>query len=187
MRYIERYVLFNSMNLDEYFRYLVLTKRPDFLLETSVFFSSKCNIPIEFLFFSVTYITLSLFFKVVGKMYVGKQYLFLIFVFFLAISFPNLFSGIRFYFGLSLVLFGVYELFENKNFKKFLLFSGLGLLTHFSMSLVIMVSLITYTIKLPNLRGLFLLSLGFFFIPKSVLSEFINLLSFSEAYGNKAS
>ena len=186
MRYLERYSNFKGLDLSEYLNYLIVTKRPDFILESLVYLFSKFSIRVELLFFLVTWITLTFLYEVIRKVSNLNNWLLLTTFFFLSLSFPNLFSGIRFYFGFSILVYAIYQFFEVGNKRKFIFFALLALFTHFSMSFLIITVLITYYVKIRNLKFLFFLSFGFFFIPKSLLAELVGFLDVSGSYNNKA-
>lgn len=190
LKYLVRYEDFKRMSLTEYFSYLVVTKRPDFLFESLNFIFSKLNIGIENLFFLVTFTTLCLMFKITESLlnsglnrFSNKLLVFVLFI--VTISLQNIFSGIRFYFALSIVLTSIYFLLIEHKSKKFIVIFLIGIFTHFSMLLLLPCILVVKYFKNINFKIIFGISFLFFFIPVSILQNFFEQLNLTDAYANK--
>ena len=189
-RYIERYLDFKYLNFQGFFEHLIISQRPDFIFESFIYLFSSFNFNINFLFFiitSFTYFTIFYFGKCLTTEKEYHNYFVLVFfLFFLSFSFPHLFSGVRFYFGISLFLWSIYFMQLRKP-----LFMGIFMVlatqTHFSIIAFVVPLLVLYLFPNKSFKIFFLLSLLFLFLPHSILDQILNTGILPQAISFKTS
>lgn len=194
-RYFERYIYFDDLSLEKFLDHLVLTKRPDFVFESMLFIFSKMNIDIQWLFLLITtfivYSILSFCNNILENNYKQSKLLSLtplmVLIIILSFSYSGLFSGVRYYFALSIFLWSIYYLFINKHLVKGVILITLSILTHFSFSLFVPAIIIFLIFKSRiNYKYIFICSLVFLILPQNFLENILGFLELPETYGNKA-
>lgn len=188
-RYIERLDLLTSYNLGEYISYLMKSNRPDFVFESLLYLFARLDWNIHYLFFAVTsFVVYSVFYlirRIIWGENVGLNILYTILIL-SSFSLQGLFSGIRFIFGISLFLWGIYfYIFQKKSSG--LLFILIACLTHFSTIYFVPALLLTRYKHLLNLNFyyLYLGSLFFLLLPPSFFISILGNVSVSEGYSSK--
>lgn len=187
-RYLERFVNFKNLNLNQFFNYLIEIKKPDFIFDLLIFLFSSNGIRIHFLFFFLSFfIVYSVFFltKKILPNYLDKLNLTTSIFILLSISLPSLFSGLRFALGGAIMLWGIYFLLYKKAF-----FIGgaillLSVVTHFSMLFFVPAIFLVKYIKRFNYYRIFLFSLSFLFLSEIVFNGVLSSFSFIDSYSNK--
>lgn len=190
-RYFERYEIYQTINFSQLFSYLMSGARTDFLFDMFIYLFAKVGINVQFLFFFFTYVSvfiiLFVWHKVISIQVYSNRIYFLSFLsIILSFSLPTLFSGIRFFFGLSFFLLGLYYLYVTRNITKAVLSLAFAIFTHFSLAYFLPAVLIVLFWKNNTAhRILFIISLLFLFLPSSVLSGFLQLINLPESYSAK--
>ncbi|CAL2088373.1 conserved membrane protein of unknown function [Tenacibaculum sp. 190524A02b] len=173
-----------------------LSLKPDYIFYLLIYIFSMLNIPLDFLFLGISFITMLLlyssFFKLLeGFEVISKKNFFIItFLILFSVSPPSLFSGIRFTLASALILYSfVYTFFRKKiNLRSILLIIG-AILVHFSVLVFLPLYFIVFFFK-ERFNKLFLilfiLSFGFLFIPKDFLISIISGVGLSEVLETKA-
>ncbi|QCX53676.1 EpsG family protein [Elizabethkingia sp. JS20170427COW] len=190
-RYLDRYELFSKFTIHEFINFLAGIERPDFIFDISLYAFSYLNLPSQIFFFIVctfsTYSIIHISTKLVSvNLSKEKKYGFIIFFILFSISLQTLFSGVRYYFGLSFLLWAIYYLILKKKTYKFILFFVLAICTHFSLIIFFPAFLAIIFFPQTNFRVLFIISLSFLILPKEVLGVLIENVSPTEAYSSKA-
>lgn len=190
-RYLERNIVYKLLDFNQYIVYLAESKRPDFIFETLIYFFSRYQINIHILFFIVTSFSVFSIFKFVLLFIDNVDKKINIQIFFLllfSLSLQGVFSGIRFLFGVSFLLWGI-NYYIIKNRKVGIVFFLLAIATHFSILFftpaIILLKLSTNNFIKINLFKLYVVSLLFLLIPQSVFTILLGKVEFSEGYSNK--
>ena len=191
--YIYLYHTYQNMSVNDFFNSF-LQQKTDFVFYTILYCIAWLGLPFEFFSFFITFITCYLIFSVFFKHSIAnneqrkKAFLFFTIVV-LAISLPRLLSGMRNYLSVAFIFYGFNLLVNEKNEKKSLIFFFLGVITHFSSMLYIPVALMYYFLKRSSFipKVFFTISLGFIFIPKSYLLNFLSAFNIFEVYSTSAS
>lgn len=187
-RYLERVVRFRNFDLTQFSNYILDSKKPDFVFDLLIYLFSSNNISVNFLFFFISFFSVFTVFFVFRKIlinYTDKINLFSIFFVFLSISLPGLFSGLRFAFGSTMMLWAIYFLLFNRKLFLGILFSVLAVLTHFSMILLVPSVFFIKYFRRINAYKLFLISLVFLFISEFIFSDILSQITFFKSYANK--
>lgn len=192
-RYYERYDKFYTYDFSEFVSYLNQVKRPDFIFEYLIYLFSTLHINIQFLFLFITSFTVYSIYRFIRKViesqihdfykYTGITALAVLF----SLSLQGLFSGIRFYFGVSIFIWALYYFLFNINVKKAVLLLVLSVFTHFSLSFFIPPILILYLFpKIKQAKTILIISLIFLFLPKNFLSSIFSVFELPESYNIKS-
>lgn len=173
-----------------------LTGKTDFVFYLLIYLFKTLAIPLHFLFFFITSLTLWLWFSPIARF--SQKYPLTknrtVFVFFLIILFSfspsGILSGVRFYLAISLVFYSFCTSFLlNGNKRISLIIIILASLTHFSCVIFVPVFLLLWL--RPNndklYVSLFLLSFIFILIPRDFLLTQFSRLSLSDVFESKTS
>lgn len=183
VRYMERYELFQGMDVRDFSWYLIETKRADFIFEYLLYFSSNLSLPLQVLIFCITFFTVFNIFRLVFRLadnyaLTDRTYILFFFLCFFSLSYPAVFSGIRFMFATSILLSGLFLFFYADKKKKGLLLLIVAVCTHISLLIFVPVVFLLLIWKRLNYKVVLLLSLVFFAVPVELvrsLVTFINL------------
>lgn len=179
--YLERYIeyqnyIFYGFSYFDFLKHLVLINRPDFIFEHILYFFSKFDWNIQWLFFALTSITVYSIFTFIERIlqfYEGKNTTlspFYIVIIIFSLSLGALFSGVRFYFASSLFLWSIYYFYFNRHRLRAFIFLVLAISTHFSFVFFLpILLLVRYISQGFNLNILLLISLVFWFLPDSII------------------
>lgn len=192
------YYFYDTLNYSSFSSFLnyLTNENTDFILYIVIYLFKILNIPLHFLFFILTAVTLllwySVFFKLT-KFYSFKQAnMFFIFVLVILFSFApdSLFSGIRYYLAVSFVFYGFCSAFLfGKSFLKSFIYIILGCLSHYSC--LAFIPVFTILFFKPNNNKLywsiFLISFVFILIPREFFLDKANIFELNDAYQEKAS
>lgn len=189
VNYIELYNLCEKYGFDYLIGYLK-NGRPDFILHFLVYLFAYFGLSFSWLFFCVTSFTTGVCFYIfnkVGEKLSSAEYFFGFLLVLFSFSLPDLFSGLRFYFASSFVFLGVYfGLLAKKKFSV-LYFIVAGLI-HFStflfLGFYIILRLSTKSSRFY--RNIFLSSLIFLLIPKSLVLPLFTNLGLDGVFEDKA-
>lgn len=192
VRYIERSHLFGNYSLIDLFEYFKFVDRPDYIFDLINFTFTNLNIDIKYFFFFIT--SLSVFLTITGvkkivRTIANPNFLYSNLTFFLVIfsfSIINVLSGLRFFLAGSIFLWFLYYLYFNKEYFKSFLILVLAIATHFSYSLMLIATAFAFlsaNFRFP--RILLFLSLTFFILPNSFLTNIFSLISLPSGYINK--
>lgn len=135
--YYYMYDTLGGYDLSSFWRF-IQTEKTDFLFYGLIYAFSLLKIPLNILFFILTFITvkiwLYLFFKSFGKEgYIEKKMFFFLFLILVcSFSLPSLLSGVRFYLAVSFCLLGFSKYIFNESKYAGVFFILLGSITHFS-------------------------------------------------------
>jgi len=185
------YEQLNSIEFNSFLLYLFQAKT-DFIFYFLVYFFSILNIPLQYLFLILTFITVKIWFDVYYKtvsQYNINSKEFLLFYLFILFSFSlaGLLSGVRFYFAISLSLLGLYNgIILQKRMNGFLLIVIAGL-THFSCLVFFpaYIALILFSKNFKLFKYLFFISFVFIFIPRDFLQNLFSSLNLFETHQTK--
>lgn len=189
-RYILLYEYFlEHASFECFIDYLIIRSRPDFLFHFFVYIFSYLSIPSGFLFFIITFITLYNICFLFNKILIDEQvYLLFVLVILVGISYPDLFSGIRFYLASSFIFPSLYYFRYNKKLKLWFSFV-LAISIHFSSILLIFSCIIMFLFEKTSMRivkNIFIFSLFFVFLPTSVYESLVSFISvFGSEYEQK--
>lgn len=188
--YLGLFNLYQDMPPTDFFEYF-LSQKTDIIFYTILYLTSWFGLPFEYFSFLITFITLYLIFSVLLEQSIinepSKKQAFLFFIItLLALSLPDLISGMRNYLAIALAFYG-FNLFVNKNKLIYgCIFIFLSVLTHFSSFLYIPILLIYYIFNRKVIKYLFVISIGFIFLPKQYLLESLSVFQISDIYSTKA-
>ena len=191
--YYELYETLNYSSLNDFYNHF-LVQKTDFIFYLLIYLFKVLGIPLHFLFFCLTAITLSLWFSIllqVLDLYPEKKkgYFFMSFLLiFFSFSLSGLFSGVRFYLAISFAFYGfISGILLKKSMLKSMIFILLSSLTHFSCIVFIPLFVVVYYKPYKNNLYLymFLGSLVFVLIPRQYLLDKISLISLDEVYKSK--
>lgn len=191
VRYLELYQTINTFGFDYLVSYLS-RGRPDFILHYLIFICTYFSIPFRVLFFFITSFTVWAYLYTYIKIFYykyGRRQFFIGFVLItLSFSWPDLFSGTRFYFASAFVLLSFYYgIYERKIVKPILLLL-IGVFIHFSMAVFFPVFFLIKFFPYINktYRTIFLISFAFIFAPKGLIGSVIDSLGLSGGFASKA-
>lgn len=185
------YYDFKGVSLNQFYdEYLVF--RPDFIFYSLIYLFAYFNIKYQILLFIFGVfnigVPLYIFDKLIDKNKLSrKEYFQSVLLVFLSISLTFLFSGIRQLLAFNLILISFYFYLYKANFRAFLVFSFLAIITHFSAFIFPFVIL---SINKINYRFILLLSIIFILalllFPKDYIQTlFLNIETNSEIYNEK--
>lgn len=162
----------------------------DFVYMFIMYFFAKLNLNFEFIRFALCTISYLIYFKIYSDIIKenkslgeSKRFSFLAFLmFFFFIRFSGFLTGVRFTFAMSLCFYGVY-LVVYKNKKSGWLLLLLSAFTHFSMWLILLITLIVKKINLKINRFVFImvLSIGFF-LSTTLIELVIDVLPIDDVF-----
>lgn len=181
---------FSTYSFNDLIDYFDQTNSPDYIFNIAMFLFSRFDSGFNYLFFTLTFLTIFILLLCVKNTlrasfdFGFNNKIFLFFVF--SISLGSLFSGVRFYFGVSLVLYSFYFLYVKENRKLFLVFFILSVLTHFSLIFFIIPVLFSrFKIPPKKLRLILAFSILFFMVPKDFISGILSSVSFTSGINDK--
>lgn len=188
--YLYLYNLYQNMPASEFFGEFLQSKT-DVVFYTILYVTAKLNIPFEFFSLFITFITsyllLIVFYEQSLASSNNKKQAFLFFsIAILAISLPALLSGMRNYLSVAFVFYGFHLLVTKEHVKKSVLFILLGVITHFSSLLYVVVALMYRYFNHRLVKICFFMSLVFIFLPKSILLNASSLVDLPDVYGTRA-
>lgn len=164
----------------------------DFIFRLFVFWASKLNINIHYIFFIATFITVynifHVYYKEINKLKLSQLYVSVsVVLFILSLSYIDIISGIRYALAISWIFLGYYKgVFEGKKVAWLYLF--LGIFTHFSVTIFAVLYLLFplfIKIRLQWLKVLLLLSLSFIIIPEKTLLGFFSSIGLGSSIDTK--
>lgn len=189
--YINLYKLYQNMPVSDFIN-IFLQQTTDIVFYALLYFIAYFGLPFEFFSLLITFTTCYLILSVFQKQSVSnnhkKKQTFLYFsIVVLAISLPDLLSGMRNYLSVAFIFYGFHLLVNEKNLKKSAIFLFLGVITHFSSFIYVAVALMYYFFnkRAVVVKTSFVVSLVFIFLPKSFLLDILPMSSMSELYGMK--
>lgn len=191
-RHLEFYDFSKYFTIEQFFIYN-FQDSPDFIFRSFLYLGALNGINFHYVVFFVTFITVYLIFKVyfhylsVNKTPATYKVLILL-LFIFSLSYIDMFSGLRYTLATSFSFYGLYKGVVCKN-KWGVFFLILGVLTHFSTAIFLILYLVfpmLNLIKVKRLKLLLLLSLLFMFIPQSFMLDLIKGIGLGEAMDNKA-
>jgi len=147
-RYIERYEYFKYISIDSFLFYLKVNSS-DYVFIGLIFIFAKIGIPLEYLLGLLAFITLTLLFNSLKKCINFKtidsrSFNIFIALFFLSISLPALFSGVRFLLGASFFLNAFYYLIIERKKTLGIVFYFISFQIHFSLIFFLPALLVLY-------------------------------------------
>lgn len=189
--YISLYREFQIMEFSDFISFIL--DKPDFLFYIFLYIFSFFKIPFDFFSMFLTFITLCMIFMGVYRFLKNYKYnnIFIpVFFIILAISLPDLFSGMRNYLSVAFIFYSFCLCVSNNSNSRIInakiyIFMVLGVLTHFSSIIYLFVFLFFKFFNLKIIKSLFLFSLLFLFLPKDFLMNLFYILNFSENYSGK--
>lgn len=191
-RYYARFLEYTNYDLNEFLLRLTEINRPDFVFESLIFSFSKLNWNIQWLFLILTAFTvfsILCFIKKVVEIETRNVFQYNLWIMLMVIfsfSLSGLFSGVRFYFGGSIFIWGVYYLFFSQKAVKASLLLLLATFTHFSFAFFIPVILFAYYFPTGwNPKPFLVISLLFLLLPKDYLANIFGFLQLPESYSSK--
>lgn len=189
--YYMLYDAFSGMSWEKFTTFL-FSEKTDFIFYLLIYLFSYLTLPLKYFFLLVTAATVSLwmsfFLKISGKLYQSKHFFlyFLLFVF--SFSPAGLFSGVRFYLAISMVLYGFsFTILDRGKKYKGVLYVIAGALTHFSCTIYVPVIIFfTFTsLDTKFYHILLLCSFAFCFVPREFFLSQVHYFSLAEAYQYK--
>lgn len=192
VRYIERNELFSNYSLMDLFSYFGVVNRPDYIFDIFNFIFSKASIDIKYFFFFITllsvFLTLtaakSIVKSIANPSFSYSNVTFIIII--LSFSVINVLSGLRFFLAGSVFLWFLYFLYFKGMYLKAFFVLFIAIATHFSYSLILIVTIIAFfnkDFRFPKL--LLILSLVFFILPNTLITGFFSLISLPSGYIGK--
>lgn len=189
--YIYLYKEFELMSFHGFLEYIL--DKADFIFYILIYIFSLLKIPFDFFSMFVTFLTLYIIFIGVCNFlenYEYKNFFIPVSFVILSLSIPDLFSGMRNYLSIAFIFYSLSLLVSNnlniKNrYAKIYIFMIMGVLTHFSSIVYLLVFLCFRFANIKIIKLFFFLSLGFFFISKEFLTNLFLLFNFSDVYSSK--
>lgn len=193
-KYYERYEVFKDFSFNQFVDFLVQIKKPDFILDFIIFSAAQLNIHLEFMVFVITFLCVYFLIDIVNQLIIKTgqakyNYLFLMCFLLMSFSLPSLFSGVRFTFGATVLLYGIFNLIFRKKKLLGVVLIILSTQIHFSLLYFIPALLLVNTglRRHFNFRLLFLISFVFFLIPSSITSALFSSVNLSDSMSFKTS
>jgi len=192
-RYFEIYEDFQGATFLDMFSFFFLSSQ-DFILQSLFYVASQMQIPAQLIFALVTIITLSLIFKIYYKIYdrfekiEKKHALISLILLIFSLSYLDLFSGTRFMFATSFLVYSFYAGLIEKKKKLAIILLLVACFIHFSTVtfVAIYLMLLIYP-KHSNLyKTIFFISMIFLLLPKDILFNLVSSLGFSGALEAKS-
>ncbi|RDI11225.1 EpsG-like putative glucosyltransferase [Flavobacterium sp. AG291] len=186
-KYQLMYETFLNYDFDGFVNYLRRTFRPDFILHLFLFTFAKMGINSNTFFLGITTYTVFSWlwlFTHKAKTIPENYSLYLLFAI-LSLSLPDLFSGIKFYFG-SATLMWAYLYLDKKKYTIGALLVIVSVCTHFSLMVFGLILVVNSIFPNKNsYKWIFYCSLSFLLISKTSLISIIAYLNPIEVYNNK--
>jgi hypothetical protein len=192
MYYIDLYADFQNYSFAQFLGFIVLGAT-DFLFYYFIYVFAQLSVPIGFLFFGMTFITVGIsiyvFDKILSQFEMsGKRYLLFLSVFLLSYNLMQLLSGIRFYFAASFLFLGFYNgVLKDRKAISFLYFI-IAAATHFSTLFYLPFYIIFLIFRKGKtvFKVLFFTSFIFIFIPGNFLIMSLDSAGIGGIYKTKA-
>lgn len=189
-RYLERYILFQNFNFDQFLEFFIVVQKNDIIFDWLIFLFAKLKINIHFLFFALNSFTIFSVFILTERFsslnkYVNKNYLTCFFLIITQFALQHLYSGIRFTFAAALFYWAVYYLFLDKKKIKGVLFMCLACFVHFSFIYLLLPIICLIIFPRLNYFFIFKISLFFLLIPKQFIEFLMNQFSVLDSYSSK--
>ena len=190
-RYFEIYDDFRNSSFSEVFAFFILSSQ-DFILQSLFYWASQFQIPAQLVFALVTMFSIGAVFFIYYKIlnsyeFVNKRYgLISLLLLIFSISYLDLLSGTRFMFASSFVLLAFYlGIIEKKNWVILLLI--IASFIHFSTLIFLPLFLVLklFSNQYRIYKVIFLASLFFIVLPKSVVMSIFELLGLGGALQQK--
>lgn len=192
-RYIERGEYFSTLSLNEFTEYLIDSLKPDYIFDLINYLIVSNGLKdVKVFFFIITFITVYSVLIALKKIIIRatkrnfSYNLLTLFLVIMAISLPNLLSGMRFTFAGSFFLWFIYFSFFNKRYLLAAAFLVLSIATHFSYLLLTLAALFAFfKPKILVIKLMLAISLVFYIIPQDVLINITSALSLPIEYTSK--
>jgi hypothetical protein len=175
------FLFFIFLEATDFFYYLI------FYLYAQIGFSSG------FFFFSMTFFTVGISIYVFDKILQtfqlkGKRYFLFITMLLLSFNLVNLLSGFRFYLASTFVLLGLYNAFFGRKKSIGLLFLILGIVTHFSalLFLVLYLFILFFNNSQKIIKSFFIFSFIFLIVPNNLMLDMVNNIGLEGIFQKKA-
>jgi hypothetical protein len=190
-RYFEIYYDFRHNTFGEMFAFFILSSQ-DFILQSLFYFASQFHIPAQVIFASVTMFSLGAVFFIYYRILASydivstRNGLLSLLLLICSISYLDLLSGTRFMFAASFVLLAFYfGIVEKKNWVILLLI--IASFIHFStlIFLPLYIVLKIFSDQYRSYKIIFIISLFFIILPKSVVMSIFELLGLGGALQQK--
>jgi hypothetical protein len=187
VRYLEFYQGVKDLNFETFLN-LGLEGRADFVLYVFIYLLAHVGMSfhvivtiITFITVGVILLTIKLFFNYYKVSDLNQFYGIILFI--LAISYTDLFSGIRFYFSTAFVLLSVYYFLAEKKYNRAIFIMLISVFIHFSALIYFVVIGIYFLLnnKPKMLKWFFILSFLFLFFDLSFITEKLDLSLFGQA------
>lgn len=189
--YLKIYESFRVFSFNEFIRFIIL-ESTDFLFYYIIYLFSHIGIGTNSLFFIFGFITYYLILKVyfnITQEYVTRKNELLVgfLTLFFSMELIHILSGVRFYFAVSILLYGIYfSFFKNKSLIGFFLMI-IAVLTHFSSIIFLIGYIIFLLFKRKNkiLNTGLVLSFTFIILPTDFILMVTDFIGFSGIFKAK--
>jgi hypothetical protein len=190
--YYYYYSVFGDLSITEFWEYISIYKT-DYAFYVFIYAFAQFGIPLKFLFLIFAYLTVSIWFGIITSLIKTKagfygSISFWVFLILFSFSPTGLFSGVRFYLAISLVLLAIVRFsLSGKRFWQSLAIVFFGSIIHFSCLLFIPYLFLLKYIggNVKALKVVFYLSFIFLLLPRDVLSKIIVVGGSSDVYNAK--
>lgn len=190
-RHMDFYDFSKFLSLKEFF-VINFESQPDFLFRFLLYIGANLGIRVHFVFFFVTFITVYLIFKVyfkeLNRLNIAHRFTFIfVLLFIFSISYTDIISGLRYTLAISFIFYGYYIGLIDKK-KSALLWLALGLITHFSVVLFVMLYFCIPFLNKAKYKWLkigLILSMLFLLIPEQSMLVFFKSIGLGGAVDEK--